>query len=99
MTGYNFSHLAQAPEVPPPRIRLPVPWRGCGGVRQKHKQWCDAFHAARYPVAPPILTQDWSTVHCPIDVPVQIAHCGQWHTVDGLPLRLPCCGMVLGEER
>lgn len=99
MTGSNLSSLAMAPEVPPPRVRLPLPCRGCGGVRQKHKQWCTACHAARYPVAPPILTQDWSTSPpCAVEpAPIQRAHCGRWHAIDGLPMRLPCCGMVIGE--
>ena len=97
MTGYNFSHLSMTPEARAPVGQLPKVCKGCGGIRQRQRQWCAACHAARYPVSPPILTQDWSTVPLPVSAPVQVAHCGRWHGVDRVPVRLACCGVVLGD--
>ena len=31
--------------------------------------------------------------------PVQLAHCGQWHTVTAVPMVLPCCGAVYFEPQ
>ena len=62
-------------------------------LRPSHGPW----HAPR-----PLLPTPWGMPPFPTLSPgPQIACCGRWHPISTLPMRLACCGRVLGlkEER